>query len=46
MTRGEDFVKKGSCKNNHGSSMSNSARCELNSKGKIIKLHDKCPNPR
>ena len=45
MTRGEGFVKKGSCKNNHHSSMSSSAWCDLNSKGNIIKLHDKCPNP-
>ena len=26
--------------------MSNSAWCDLNSKGDIIKLHDKCPNPK
>ena len=26
--------------------MSNSARCALNSKGNILKLHDKCPNPK
>ena len=45
MTRGEDFIKKGRCKNKHCSSMSNSAWCDLNSKGDIFKLHDKCPNP-
>ena len=26
--------------------MSNSARCDLNSKGNILKLQDKCPNPK
>ena len=26
--------------------MSNSAWCDLNSKGNILKLHDKCPNPK
>ena len=25
--------------------MSNSACCDLNSKGSVIKLQDKCPNP-
>ena len=25
--------------------MSNSARCDFNSKGDILKPHDKCPNP-
>ena len=45
MTKGEDFIKKGRCKNIHCSSLSNSAWCDLNSKGDILKLHDKCPNP-
>ena len=44
MTKGEDFIKRGKCKNKHCSSMSNSAWCDLNSKGFILKLHDKCPN--
>ena len=44
MTKGEDFNKRGNCKNNHCSSMSNSAWCDLNSKGNIVKLHDKCAN--
>ena len=44
MTKGEDFIKKGKCKNNHCSSMSNSAWCDLKSKGEILKLQDKCPN--
>ena len=46
MTRGEDFIKRGKFKNNHCSSMSNSAWTDLNSKGNILKLHDKCPNPK
>ena len=46
MPKGEDFIKKGRCKNNHCSSMSNSARTDLNGKGNILKLHDKCPNPK
>ena len=46
MTRGEDFIKKGKCSKNHCSSMSNQAWTDLNSKGNILKLHDKCPNPK
>ena len=46
MTRGEDFFKKGKCSKNLCSAMSNSAWCDLNSKGDILKLHDKSPNPR
>ena len=45
MTREENFIKKGKCKNNHCSSMSNSAWCNLNSSGNILKIHDKCRNP-
>ena len=45
MTREECFIKKGKCNNNQCSSMSNSAWCDLNSKGDVLKLHDKCPNP-
>ena len=26
--------------------MSNSASCDINSKGDLLKLHDKCPNPK
>ena len=44
MTEGEDFNKRGKCKKNHCSSMSSSAWTDLNSKGNIMKLHDKCPN--
>ena len=46
MNRGEDFIKKGKCGKTHCSSMSNSAWNDLNSKGNILKLHDKCPNPK
>ena len=46
MTKGENFIKKGKCKNNHCSSMSNSAWTDLYSEGNILKLHDKCPNPK
>ena len=46
MTEGEDFIERGKCKNNHCSSMSNSAWTDLHSKGNISKLHDKCPNPK
>ena len=42
MTKGEDFVEKGKCRHNHCSPMSNSAWCDLNSKGDILKLHDRC----
>ena len=44
MTRGEDFIKRGRCKNKHCSTMSNSAWTDLNSQGNILKLHDKCHN--
>ena len=44
MTKGEKFTKKAKCKNNHCSSMSNSAWCDLNNKGNIFKLQGKCPN--
>ena len=43
MTRGEDFIRKGKCSKKHCSSMSNQAWTDLNSKGNILKLHDKCP---
>ena len=45
MTRAESFMKRGICKN-HCSAMSNSAWNDLNSQGNILKLHDKCPNPK
>ena len=46
MTKGEDFIERGKCKSNHCSAMPNSAWTDLNSKGNILKLHDKCPNPK
>ena len=46
MTKGEDFIKRSKCKNNHCSSTSNSATTDLSSKGNILKLHDKCPDPK
>ena len=46
MTRAESFMKKGKCSKNHCSSMSNQAWTDLNSQGNILKLHDKCPNPK
>ena len=46
MTRAETFMKKEKYKNNHCSFMSNSAWCDLKSKGDILKLQDKCPNPK
>ena len=46
MTRGNDFIEKGRCKNKQWSSMSNQVWTDLNSKGNILKLHDKCPNPK
>ena len=45
MTEGEEFIKRGKCKNNHYSSMSSATWCDLNSKGNILKLHDNCPTP-
>ena len=45
MSRVENFIKKGKCKYGQCSGMSNSVWCDLNSKGDILKLHDKCPNP-
>ena len=45
MTQGEDFIKRGRCENNHCSSTSNSAWCDLNGKGNILKVHDKRANP-
>ena len=44
MTKREHFIKRGKCKSIHCSSMSNSAWTDLNSKGNILKVHDKCPN--
>ena len=46
MTRGEDFIKKGKCGKNHCSVLSNEAWTDLNKNYNILKLHDKCPNPK
>ena len=46
MTKAENFIRKGKCSKNHCSSMSNQAWTDLNSQGNILKLHDKCPNPK
>ena len=45
MTRGEETYKTAKCKHWHCSPMSNS-RCDLNSKGKIMELHDKSPKSK
>ena len=42
MTKGTDFVKKGKRGYNHCSTMSNNAWCDINSKGDISKLLDRC----
>ena len=46
MTKGKDFIRRGKCKNNLCLSMSNSAWTDLNSKGNMLKLHDKCLSPK
>ena len=46
MTKGEDSIKNAKCKHRHRSDISNSAWCDLKSKGNILELHDKCPNPK
>ena len=46
MTKGDDFIKRGKCKNCHSSAMTNSTWSDLNSEGNILKLHDKCRNPK
>ena len=43
MTKGTDFVKKGKCGHNHCSAISNGAWGDLNSKGDVLKLYDRCP---
>ena len=42
----KNWGKKGLCKKEHCSLISNSARCDPNGKGDILKLHDKCPNAK
>ena len=45
-SRGEEFIKKGRCKNKHCSTISNSAWCDLKNEGDILKLHDKSPRAK
>ena len=46
MTSGQHFIKKAKCTHGHRSAMSNSARCDLNKKCTVLKLHDMCHNPK
>ena len=46
MTRREDFIKNAKCSPGIRSAMSNSTRCELNKNCTVLKLHDKCHNPK
>ena len=46
MTRGKDFMKRWKCKNNHCSSMSITAWCDLNNMGGILIFFDHCSNPK
>ena len=46
MTRGQDSIEKGKCKKNLCPTLSSAAWTDLNSQGNILKLHDKCPNPK
>ena len=42
----ENFIKNAKCKHGHRSAMSNSARCDFDKVCTILKLHDKCHNPK
>ena len=42
MTKGQESMKKGKCKNNDTSSMSKLAGCDLKSKCDTLKVHDIC----
>ena len=46
MTKGKVFIKRRKYKIIHCSSMSNSAWSDSNSKGNLLKLQDKCLNPK
>ena len=46
MTRGQDFIKNAKCAHGHRSAMSNSAWCDLNKNCTVLKLHDRCHNPK
>ena len=45
MTRAESFIKNAKYSHGRRSAMSNSARCDLNKKCTVLKLHDLCHNP-
>ena len=46
MNEGEDFIQRENGKNNHCSPVSNQARCDLNSKGDALNLHDFSHKPK
>ena len=46
MTRGENFLKKGKCKNNRCLTTSNSPWSDLNKDCSFSKLRDKFRNPK
>ena len=46
MSRGKGFIKNAKCTHGHRSAMSNSVWYDLNKNCTVLKLHDKCHNPR
>ena len=46
MTKAEDIIKNGKCKNGHRSAMSISVWCDLKKNCTFLKLHDMCHNPK
>ena len=46
MTRGQGLINGGKFKSNHCSSMSDCVWSDMKSKSNILKLLDKCPNPK
>ena len=46
MTRAEKLIKNAKCKHGHRSAISNSAWCDSNKNGTVLKLHDMCHNPK
>ena len=45
-TKLDYFVRNAKCKHGHRSAVSNSAWCEWNKNCTVLKLHDKCENPK
>ena len=45
-TKGQKLQRKFKGKIKHSSAMSNTAWCDLNTKGQVLKIHEMCPNPR